>query len=91
MKFWTQVALPIAIVVGLIGGVTFMKQYTGSWSGTDKKSGTLPADSILSDKPLVFPITRVIWDPADPQYAAEFEVGSRGHYDFWFFNRSTSA
>jgi hypothetical protein len=32
------------------------------------------------------PDLTVKWDPADPDYAQEFEKGSKGHYDFWLAN-----
>lgn len=87
MKTLTQVVLPIAVVIGLIAGVTFVSQYSGSRQRVDKKGnpgGDLPVP--LSEL-LDFPVRQGVWDLAST-YPTEFEVHSRGHYDFWFFNRS---
>lgn len=43
MKFFTQVVLPIVIVMALIGGVTFLSHYAGSQPKTAKR-GALPAE-----------------------------------------------
>jgi len=95
MKALTKVVLPIAIVIGMIGGVTFISQYSGSRPKNDKKLGSNLGDALVKRELLIFPVKQGNWDgiwdidrePDSKQgYVAEFEVQTRSHYDFWFFN-----
>lgn len=84
MKFLSRVALPILLVVGMIGGVTFVSQY----SGTQKKLAT--AAPIIEDDPLRFlaptkdQVTTVQWEDQDEERWADLEIRTPDHYDFLF-------
>lgn len=71
--------MPLAIVLALVAGVTFVSQFTGT---QPTKVVRPPA----SEEPLRFVTTRVSWDDDDPDYVREFELGEKGRYDFWFRN-----
>jgi hypothetical protein len=91
MKSLTRVILPIAIVIGMIGGVTFVAQYSGSRPKTGKNLDPSLDKTLSKHDLLIFPVKEGKWDAVDeddkkPTYIAEFEVHTRGHYDFWFFN-----
>jgi hypothetical protein len=96
MKFLTQVVLPIAILVAVVGGVTFIWQYSGSPKVPPPQTGT----GAISDELLRFPTRFGVWTAEDarrlaeenrmPETVAEFEVHSTGHYDFWFHNPTTA-
>src|SRR5208337_3990229 len=84
MKSFTQVVLTIILGLALVAGVTFIQHFN--------TRGPKPTQRVTApvsvEKPLRFSVTNVEWGN-DPQYVAEFELGTRGHYDFWF--PSTSA
>src|SRR3954451_8126758 len=86
MKTFTQIALLLLVVVGGVGGFTFMSQYTRKPPVVVPKS---TATTPEGDKPAA--ALRVgervaQWDLDDPSYAAEFERGAHGQYDFWLMN-----
>jgi hypothetical protein len=87
MKYLTQVVAPILIVVGIIGGITFVVQYSGLGKPAPNRPdpGTVSADDLLH-----FSQRKAQWGDDDPDYAAEFEVGARHDYDFRFENRTPS-
>jgi len=76
-KFANQLFVPVVLFVLIVGGLAWLVQYVPSWR---KK----PAARVSAEKQLVFPETRALWDPGDPEYAMEFERGQPGHYDFPF-------
>jgi hypothetical protein len=83
MKTLTQVILPIAILVGIVFGITYIINYT-------------PPDSKNKDKPQVavteslkFPMTSVQSDPNDWKmryWNSQYEVGKTGEFWYWFRN-----
>src|SRR5262245_50472997 len=87
MKTLVQVVLPIVIIVGLIGGLAFMSQYTAA-PPTPQKGGSQVQTQAPSTSPLVTEDRTAVWDPKEPSYAMEFEKGSTSHYDFWIANRN---
>src|SRR5271165_5863022 len=93
MKTLTQVVLPIVIVIGLIGGVTFVAQYSGT-RPRDRVTGPILPSNLGGDPLLVFPVSDGAWeltnDPDKTPYVGEFEVRNPGHYDFWFRNTTPS-
>src|SRR5262245_30340719 len=86
-KTLVQVVLPLAIIIGVIGGLAFMSQYTSSPPITPKGgSGNQAKEPPTS--PLVTEERIVVWDAKEPAYWIEFEKGSTFHYDFWIANRN---
>lgn len=82
MKAVTQIVLPLLIVVGLVAGVTFVKQYSATTPPViGPETGTAAS---AEGAHLFFPVTTVEWAPS---YAAEVEMNMPGHHDFWFANQ----
>src|SRR5687767_13217696 len=85
MKTFTHVILPIAILVGIVFGITYIINYT-------------PPDAKKNDKPTVtvveslkFPMTSVQRDPNDWKmryWNSQYEVGKTGEFWYWFRNVS---
>lgn len=86
MKSFVQYALVLGIIVGAVFGLTFLTQNTRS--PIEKPVAPDPAkiSAELSGPPLRIPEKTAEWDKDDPLYAAEFERGTNGHYDFWVWN-----
>lgn len=85
MKSILQFALLLALIVAVIFGLTFFSQNTRS--PVEKATG--PGATVAQGPggpPLRILQRSAEWDKADPQYAAEFEKGDRGHFDFWVSN-----
>lgn len=84
MKSLKQVVLPIALVIGLVFGVTYMSNWTPS--GRDKD---LIPDGEQLAVPVIFAITSARPDPDVKllrHYRSDYEVGQPGQFDFWFKN-----
>lgn len=84
MKTLTQVVLPIAVVAGLVFGITFVANYSAR---NDKKGDGKPAQH--SEPPLRFVTLVGRYDPGVPHLRAvkvAYEIGEHGHFDFWFTN-----
>jgi hypothetical protein len=85
MNTLTRVILPIAVVAGLVFGITFIANYSPTrQSGKDgsKSAGESP-------RPLRFPTTAAVRDPRTyylSYWQTEYEVGAHGHFDYWFTN-----
>ena len=87
MKSSNRVLLPIALVIAIIFGITFISNYTGS--PQEKPKEQVKAGGKNTDPPLLFGITT-----AEPNYNSyilrnvqlDWEVGIEGHFDFWFHN-----
>src|SRR5688572_5612701 len=78
-----QIAVLIAVVVGMVFGLTFLTQYTRA----PAERPAVTADPVVAAAPpLRVPEKVAVWDPANPEYSAEFEKGGKGHYDFWVSN-----
>ena len=84
MKYLSQIVLAIVAVVGLVAGITFLKQYQLGAGGEDSVRPTNPtAAPKVSELKLNFPVTKWAWKaPADGQ----FEQRTAGFRDFWFQN-----
>jgi hypothetical protein len=86
-KVLTQVVLPLAIFVAAVAGFTFVSQY-GPGRGKPGDTAAPPPEA----PPLKFEQTRTEWDPADPDFVAEYEnaygkpQNQSGHYHFLFRN-----
>src|SRR5262245_11858063 len=73
----------LAGVVLLVGGLTYMLQYSVSPNTTG------PTPVIPPPPPaLTFPVKAV---ESGTETGAEFEVNSEGHHDFWFHNAENAA
>jgi hypothetical protein len=84
MKSLLQVGLTLAVIVGGVFVITFGTQFT--------RTPVAPApvaakgEATLTGLPLKVPERKAVWDSSDEDYAAELEVGTKGHYDFWVSN-----
>jgi hypothetical protein len=85
MKSWKQIVLAIVAVVGLVAGITFVKQY--QIGGVDESPQPTPQPrprpSPVEVK-LNFP-EGTIWEWKPPS-AGQFEQQTKGYQDFWFQN-----
>src|SRR5437016_1086281 len=84
MKSLVQYAAVLAVIVGAVFGLTFLTQNTRA--PVEKPSGPVSPTGPISGSPLRIAEKIAVWDEDDPLYAAEFERGGRGHYDFWVSN-----
>lgn len=84
MKTLTQLVIPLVIIVGIVGGVTFVRQYNATAPATPPPTESV-ASSATANFPLFLPVKAVEWTPA---YAGEVEEQVPGHHDFWFENRN---
>jgi hypothetical protein len=83
-----QIGLALVLIVGLIAGITYVKQFQGDAPPpASERSGPGKAGQgpILQ---LDFPVKAKEWDPPS---AGEFERKTDGHYDFWFNNPHAQA
>lgn len=84
MKSTIQYGLLLALVVGAVFGLTFFRQNTRT---PVEKPVVASGPGTTSDgPPLRVPVKTAEWDKTDSNYAAEFEKGQPGHYDFWVSN-----
>lgn len=83
MKPLTQVVLPIAIVVALVGGITFVLHYRNSPVPAARNPET--QDSASTGPRLIFQ-KGLLGKPLDTEAIAEFEVGTPGTLDFLVLN-----
>jgi hypothetical protein len=88
MQSIVRVLLPIIVVVGLVGGVTFMTQYAppAPPKARPKPTRDPEAPRVFQGPSLVVPERVAVWDSRDIGYQQEFEVGSKGRFDFWAAN-----
>lgn len=86
MKSIMQYALVLGIIVGAVFGLTFLTQNARTPIEKPIDTGVSTGGADLSGPPLRIPERTAEWDKADPMYAAEFERGTSGHYDFWVTN-----
>src|SRR5437868_6156462 len=90
MQSFTRVVLPIVLVIGLVGGVTFMTQYSPQAPHKPPpkaaKAAAAKADRPFEGPSLVVPERVAVWDPRDINYGRELEIGTKAHYDFWITN-----
>jgi len=83
-----RVLLPIIVVLGLVGGVTFMTQYAPPAPPKVRPKPVRDPDAprVFQGPSLLLPERVAVWDSHDVGYQQEFEVGSKGHFDFWAAN-----
>jgi hypothetical protein len=84
MKTLLQSIAVLAVIVGAVFGLTFLTQNTRT--PVENPTDPVATKGAISGSPLRIAEKTAVWDEDDPQYAAEFERGSRGHYDFWVSN-----
>ncbi len=84
-----RIGLPLAIVVALVFGVTYMSQITPAPPAPKPVAGITKAEPQV----LIVPNDKASWDgdeppemPAYARYAKEMEQRTDGHYDFWVAN-----
>jgi len=88
MKTLTQVVLPIAVIAGLVFGITWIMNY----SNTNPSGGS--SNGVSAPKPTEIPPLKFVHltakrDPNVPDlrdWDDYFEMGTEGHFDFWFRN-----
>jgi hypothetical protein len=85
-RLFSHVILPLIVFVVVVAGIAYVVQKLPS-SGKPKESGTPPPRGVSA---LKFEEAHASWDPKDSTYAAEFEMGTDSHYDY-FFTNPTSA
>lgn len=84
MKSLSQIVLAIVAVVGLVAGITFVKQYQVGGSEPTPVPSVSKTLSSAAEVQLTFPTTIWKWNPpADGQFE---QRGPRGWRDFWFQN-----
>lgn len=86
MNTFVRVVLPLAIIFGVVGGVTYLTQLAPPPPPAVVKAAPGSARD-ANVPPLVVANHRAVWDPQQPNYAREFELNSEGNYDFWVANR----
>jgi hypothetical protein len=86
-----RVGLPLAVVVALVFGVTYMSQVAPN-TGPKNPSGTGTLKTVVAPS-LIVPSEKASWDGNEPpemptyaRYGKEIEAGAEGHYDFWVAN-----
>lgn len=84
MKSFLQVGLTLVAIVGGVFLLTFMTQF--SRTPIEPVPVATKGETTLTGMPLKVPERKAVWDSADEDYSAEFEVGTKGHYDFWVSN-----
>lgn len=93
---FTQVVLPLLLVALVIGGLTFVTNYTVTPKSlppapTPSTAPPPPAPLLYRDgTPLVtagsVPTIRVHWDADNPNFVADSEALGKNHYNLWFEN-----
>ncbi len=83
MKFASQIGLAIVAILALVAGVTFVSQYS--------RTPVVDADRQIKDDPPAPRDSQLHWPELkitewEPKSLGECEVGSIGHYDYWFDN-----
>jgi hypothetical protein len=86
-RLFSHVIVPLIVFVVVVAGIAYVVQKLPS-SAKPKVTGT-PAPRGMSA--LKFEQTHASWDSADPNYAAEFELGTDSHYDYFFKNPTSAA
>ncbi len=79
----TRVVLPLCLFLVVIGGIAWVTQNMPSWR---KPAANVPRAGNSNEPLLRFPFEYAVWDKENPGYAAEYERGVEGHYDFPFEN-----
>lgn len=88
MKALTQVVLPIAIVVAVVGGITFVLHYRNTPTPTNQ--GPAAPDAQAAGSKLVFH-GGLLGKSLDTDFIPEFEVDKPGTLDFLVLNPTTDA
>jgi len=85
MKTFTQIVLPIVIVIGIVFGITVVMNYSGP--GADRRGDDVKL--VAGHDVLKFSTLVARADPNIPQmknWPAFYEIDQHGHFDFWFRN-----
>jgi len=94
MKTFKQVFVPIAVVVALVFGVTFLSSYSTSSRRGIETSPEQTSTTYLNEIPLRFGATVANRDPSYyylKNFQNEYEIDQAGAFDFWFQNRNSVA
>jgi hypothetical protein len=75
MKSQTQTIVLVLAIIGLIGGITFVRNWISTRQQDDLDLGGPPPSE-----------TRIDFKEKVAPKASEFESNGEGHYDFWFQN-----
>jgi hypothetical protein len=86
MKSFVQYALLLGIIVGAVFGLTFLTQNARTPVEKPIQSDPTKSYDAIAGPPLRIREKTAEWDRGDSMYAAEFERGTNGHYDFWVSN-----
>ncbi len=84
MKSFLQIGLTLIVIVGGVFLITFGTQFTRA--PIEPVPVATKGEATLTGLPLRVPERKAVWDSTDEDYAAEFEVGTKGYYDFWVSN-----
>lgn len=79
-----RIAVTIAALVLVIGGIAWVVQYLPGKQLAQKSNDD--SGRKIRTELLRFPEVKAVWDPKDEEYAFEVERDSRGSYDFYFEN-----
>jgi len=82
LNVFTRLVLPVAILIIGIACIAWVAQNLPSRGRTPQAAK--PGDAIQFE-PATF-----VWDPKDPKYIPDFELGSAGYYDYQFVNSSAN-
>jgi hypothetical protein len=98
MKSYLQIAFLVGVLMAIVGGLTFVTQYTSRKKDSSAGVGgdtALPPD-VAGAPALKFRNLTADWDPSiqialnkeqeQAKYLKRVEVGDKRHYDFWFQN-----
>jgi len=81
-RLFTRVVLPLVLFVAVVAGTAWVTQYLPNWRKRRATPPVVPPGTAL----LQFEQKKAVWDPEDKDFAAEFEFGKEGFYDFPFTN-----
>lgn len=81
MKWLTQIALPIAIVIAVIAGGTFVSHYTGRGKNPN---GSAPTHGDPANAFALQPRPGTTWVTASGAEPEDYELHRPGQRDFWF-------
>jgi len=87
MKTLLQTVIALAVLVGGIGVFSYMSQYTRKPPVVKPNPGPIGEKNSGKLTQVVHVPAKVAqWDFFDETYSEAFEVGAKGHYDYWFSN-----
>ncbi len=98
MKTLNQIVLPIALLGGLVFGITYFLNYTSGPSPTDGGAKASTAEAALKFWEMTGRRETVKGKETEKEkdtdskqnkyWRDDYELGEPGHYDFWFLNKN---